>query len=104
MARKATQKHGKGHSKKQHSAKVILVKGKRPLDQIQKGVLNNVPIEGIENLPANGKFACLKCDVYFKDYNTLQQHIKTKGHKKRLKEFDTKQHTTKDAEIAGGLY
>ena len=103
MARKATQKHGKGHSRKQYSNKQIQIKGKRPLDQIQTSFHKNIPIEGIEDLPACGKFSCLKCDVYFKDQNTLDQHYKTKAHKRRLKEFDVQQHTTGDAEWAAGL-
>lgn len=104
MARKATQKHGKGHSKKQYANKVLKIRGKRPLDQIQESVNKNKPIEGIEDLPAGGKFSCLKCDVYFRDQNTLDQHYKTKSHKKRVKEFDQKQHTAADAEMAAGLF
>lgn len=103
MARKATHKHGKGHSRKQHTAKQLQIKGKRPLDQIQQSYYKQIPIEGIEDLPANGKYSCLKCDVYFRDENTLEQHFKTKAHKRRVKEFDTKQHTTDDAEKAAGL-
>lgn len=104
MARKATQKSSKGHSKKQHSKRVLQIKGKRPLDQIQESVAKNRPIENIEDLPAGGKYSCLKCDVYFRDQNTLDQHNKTKAHKKRLKEFETKSHTAKDAEMAAGLF
>lgn len=104
MVRKATQKHGKGHSKKQYSKKVLQIKGKRPLDQIQESVRTNKPIEGIENLPAAGKFSCLQCDVYFRDQNTLDEHLKTKAHKRRLKEFEKKSHTAKDAEMAAGLF
>lgn len=104
MVRKATQKHGKGRSKKQYSNKVIQIRGKRPLDQIREGVAANKPIPGIEELPAGGKFGCLKCDVYFRDQNTLDCHQRTKAHKRRLKEFGQRSHTTKDAEMAAGLF
>lgn len=104
MSRKATQKHKKGHSKKQYAKRVLQTKGMRPLDQIQKSVLEGKPIEGIEELPAGGKYSCLKCDVYFRDQNTLEQHSRTKAHKRRMKEFDVKQHTSKDAEMAAGLF
>ena len=104
MVRKSTHKHGKGHSRKQHTARLLQVKGKRPLDQIQTSVYKNIPIENITELPSSGKFSCLKCDVYFRDENTLAQHLKTKGHKRRLKEFDIKQHTAEDAEKAAGLF
>lgn len=104
MVRKATRKHGKGNTRRQHAGQNILVKGKRPLDQVQLSVAKQIPIENIDELPASGRHACLKCDLYFRDDNTLQQHNKTKGHKRRVKEFDTKQHTAKDAEMAGGLY
>lgn len=104
MVRKATQKHGKGNSRKQYAKRVLQIKGKRPLDQVQESVLRNRQIDGIEDLPAAGKYSCLKCDVYFQDENTLNQHLKTKAHKRRMKEFDVKQHTAKDAEMAAGLF
>jgi len=104
MARKATQKHKKGHSVRQHAKRVLRTKGMRPLDQIQESVHKGKPIDGIENLPAGGKYACLKCDVYYRDEKTLQQHMKTKGHKRRVKEFNSRPHTTKDAEMAAGLF
>jgi len=104
MVRKATQKHGKGHSKKQYAKKVIQIKGKRPLDQVQESVKKQRPIEDIESLPAGGKYSCLKCDVYFRDQNTLDVHQRTKAHKRRVKEFEQKAHTAKDAEMAAGLY
>lgn len=104
MPRKATQKHKKGHSIKQYSKKILLIKGKRPLDQVQEAISKNKPIEDLENLPAAGKYSCIKCDVYFHDQNTLDQHLKTKAHKRRLKEFEIKQHTAKDAEMAAGLF
>lgn len=83
---------------------MIQIRGKRPLDQIQESVAKNRPIPGIEELPAGGKFGCLKCDVYFRDQNTLDYHQKTKAHKRRLKEFGQKPHTARDAEAAAGLF
>lgn len=104
MPRKATQKHGKGHSKKQYSNRLVQIKGKRPLDQIQECVAKNRPITSMDELPAGGRFGCPKCDVYFRDQNTLDSHQRTKAHKKRLKEFNQKSHTAKDAEMAAGLF
>ncbi|KAM0681513.1 hypothetical protein GINT2_000025 [Glugoides intestinalis] len=104
MVRKATQKSGKGHSTKQYAKRKLKIKGMRPLDQIQESVRKNVPIDRVEELPAGGKHACLKCDVYFRDQNTLDDHMKTKAHKRRVKEFEIKQHTSKDAEMAAGLF
>lgn len=76
----------------------------RPLDQIQESIRKSKPIDGIEELPAGGKYSCLKCDVYFRDENTLEQHMKTKAHKRRVKEFNSKPHTSRDAEMAAGLF
>lgn len=104
MVRKATQKSGKGHSIKQYANRQLRIKGKRPLDQIQASVSKNIPIDRIEELPAGGKYSCLKCDVYFRDQHTLDEHMKTKAHKRRVKEFGIKQHTAKDAEMAAGLF
>lgn len=103
MVRKATQKHGKGHSKRYYAQKVVTNKGKRALDQIQDSVSRNKSLPEIENLPAGGNFTCQKCDVFFRDDRTLQDHYKTKAHKRRVKEFDIKSHTTTDAEWAAGL-
>lgn len=104
MARKATQKSKKSHTRRQYAERVLQTRGMRPLDQIQESVRKSKPIEGIEDLPAGGKHACLKCDVYFRDEHTLEQHFKTRAHKRRMKEFDVQQHTTKDSEMAAGLF
>lgn len=104
MVRKATQKHGKGHSKKQAKYKLNTIKGRRPLDMIQESIRKNIPLDELETLPANGKFGCFKCDVYFRDQRTLDDHMRTKGHKKRIKEFEISSHTSKDAEMAAGLF
>jgi bud site selection protein 20 len=104
MVRKATQKHGKGHSKRQYASKVVNTKGRRTLDQIQTSFRKNKPLPELDNLPAGGNFTCQKCDVFFRDSNTLKEHFKTKAHKKRVKEFEVKAHTAEDAERAAGLY
>lgn len=104
MVRKATQKHGKGHSKKQYAKKVVNTRGRRYFDQIQDSINNNKPLPELENVPAGGNFSCQKCDVFFRDKNTLDQHYKTKAHKKRVKELEIKAHTAKDAERAAGLF
>lgn len=103
MARKATQKSGKNHSRKQNEKRAVQHGGHRPLDQVKASVNKSQAIANIEDMPSGGKFACKKCDLYFRDEHTLSIHNKTKAHKKRAKEWSDKCHDTKDAERAAGL-
>lgn len=104
MARKATQKSAKNHSAKQNEKRMLRHQGHRTLDVVKAGVAKNKPIANIEDMPAGGKFACVKCDLYFRDEHTLSIHNRTKAHKKRLKEWNNKCHDAQDAERAAGLF
>lgn len=104
MVRKATQKHGKGRSRRQHEYKVVNTKGVRTIDQIQTSIITGKPLPELDNLPGDGQFTCQLCDVFFRDQKTLDDHFKTKAHKRRCKEIKEHCHTSKDAEMAAGLY
>lgn len=77
-----------------------LVFKSRPLDRIKE---ENVDPEELFEKVAEGKFGCDKCDKFFRDEHTLNQHLKTKRHKRRVKEWEGTYHTQKDAENAVGL-
>ena len=58
-----------------------------------------------ENLPGLGQFYCVTCARYFISQHALNEHFKTKQHKKRFKECtQTKPYTVEEAERAGGLF
>ncbi|GMT25465.1 hypothetical protein PFISCL1PPCAC_16762, partial [Pristionchus fissidentatus] len=55
------------------------------------------------DLPGDGQHYCIECNRYFTDDATLKIHVKSKVHKKRLKELKEVPYSQKEAEAAGGL-
>lgn len=80
----------------------------RDLDQIDEDLkeqnserlLNQHPDP---DLPGEGQFYCIYCARYFIDDFTLNQHLKTKAHKKRLKDLKTEPYTIEESERAAGF-
>ena len=54
------------------------------------------------DLPGSGQHYCLQCARHFVDKISLTDHMKSKNHKKRLKELKEKPYDHKEAERAGG--
>jgi bud site selection protein 20 len=91
------------------------VRGK-DLDQIQEELekktlgINPVPTvndleeySDADELPGGGKYFCEGCDKYFINQVTMDIHLKTKNHKKRVKLLGETPYTLKEAEAAGGV-
>ena len=58
-----------------------------------------------EFLPGLGQHYCVTCARYFIADKVMDEHLKTKQHKKRFKECTTtKPYTIEEAERAGGLF
>mmetsp|Transcript_35121 Transcript_35121/g.76891 ORF Transcript_35121/g.76891 Transcript_35121/m.76891 type:complete len:108 (-) Transcript_35121:130-453(-) len=60
----------------------------RDIDQIHEDLkkpesFTKLPIN--EDLPGDGQFYCISCARYFESDKVMDQHKKTKSHKKRLK-------------------
>ncbi|XP_062511515.1 zinc finger protein 593-like [Corticium candelabrum] len=55
------------------------------------------------SLPGLGQHYCLECARYFVDMTSLQGHIKSKVHKRRLKELAEPAYTQREAEAAAGM-
>ncbi len=55
----------------------------------------NLPID--EDLPGLGQFYCIFCSRYFVNKKTLDDHYKTKEHKKRVKSSKEKPYTIEDS-------
>eukprot|EP01035_Chromulina_nebulosa_P020947 gene20947-27150_t len=90
--------------KKSHDTK------RRPkdIDQIQDEIkyINEtgkpLSIEPNEDLPGLGQHYCVTCARHFLDEKTLNIHITTKAHKRRLKDVADKQYTQTEADVAAG--
>lgn len=54
------------------------------------------------DLPGGGAFYCLNCARHFVDDKSLQDHFKTKVHKKRMTALKEKPYTIEESEAAGG--
>ncbi|XP_066154286.1 zinc finger protein 593 homolog [Euwallacea fornicatus] len=52
--------------------------------------------------PGNAQFYCLHCARYFINSSALQEHFKTKVHKRRLKALQEEPYTIEDSERAAG--
>ncbi|OMJ76360.1 hypothetical protein SteCoe_24302 [Stentor coeruleus] len=56
-----------------------------------------------EDLPGQGQFYCVECARYFVNSHSLQDHLKSKPHKKRLKELKEVPYSQEEAEKAAGM-
>ncbi|KAJ3040381.1 Bud site selection protein 20 [Rhizophlyctis rosea] len=78
----------------------------KDLDQIHEDIKNpeKVATGAVDaDLPGLGQHYCLQCARYFTTAASLNDHIKTKLHKKRLKVLKEEPYTQKEAERAAGL-
>lgn len=57
-----------------------------------------------EDMPGLGQHYCVVCARYFISTKAIEQHLKTKEHKKRFKTIKTEEpYSIEEAERAGGL-
>ncbi|RLN92163.1 hypothetical protein BBJ28_00016504 [Nothophytophthora sp. Chile5] len=95
-------------SKKQYKRGHATKNRSRDVDQIQDDLrvekLKGKPLafEEDEDLPGLGQFYCTPCGRHFIDAITRDVHIKTKVHKRRLKDVAQKQYTQKEAMLGAG--
>ena len=54
-----------------------------------------------EDLPGMGQYYCLTCAKYFTNEPSLQDHLKTKVHKRNIKKLQEKPYTQKDSDEYG---
>ena len=79
----------------------------KDLDQIvedldPKNALKFQNLEIDENLPGLGQFYCIFCARYFINKIALDEHYKTKEHKKRVKVTKEKPYTIEDSKLFAG--
>lgn len=78
----------------------------KDMDQIHDDLkeasrLTQQPID--YDLPGAGQYYCVECARYFADTTSQEEHVKSKLHKKRLKELKDVPYTIEEAERAAGL-
>eukprot|EP00771_Trimastix_marina_P004216 gnl/Trimastix_PCT/962.p2 GENE.gnl/Trimastix_PCT/962~~gnl/Trimastix_PCT/962.p2 ORF type:complete len:109 (-),score=17.49 gnl/Trimastix_PCT/962:158-484(-) len=96
-----TRKHRRTVGHKQQKRKLHFA---RDLDLVQKDLQQGkAPPGDLEDLPARGQYFCTPCSRYFVDQATLDAHLKTKKHKRRLKLLRDPAYTQADAEAAAGM-
>jgi bud site selection protein 20 len=66
-----------------------------------KEKLQKQPLD--EDLPGQGQFYCVECARYFINGSSLSDHLKSKPHKKRLKELKETPYSQEEAERAAGM-
>jgi len=97
--RKGTPAKNKIYHKKKRTRNFV-----KDVDQIYEDVNNPNKTEQLlnqapsEDLPGLGQFYCMTCARYFINETALQDHLRTKVHKKHLKKLQEKPYTQKDAE------
>ncbi|KAK1927901.1 bud site selection-related protein [Papiliotrema laurentii] len=80
----------------------------KDLDQIQDDMKpenkNKYEVQPIdEDKPGLGQHYCIECAKYYETNAALQNHTKSKVHKRRLKELRDPAYTLSEAERAAGL-
>jgi len=53
--------------------------------------------------PGGGQFYCVHCAKHFIDEHSLQEHIRGKVHKRRVKDLQIKPYSIEESERAAGL-
>lgn len=53
--------------------------------------------------PGNAQFYCIHCARYFINNQALQEHFRTKVHKRRLKALEIQPYTIEESEQAAGF-
>ena len=100
----------KGHKHKQ--IKKANLKTKRYRRDVDQVALVDMEPENSEKLlnqeldeykPGLGQHYCLTCARYFISEQSLQEHFRTKAHKKRMKVLKDIPYSHEEAERAGGL-
>mmetsp|Transcript_342 Transcript_342/g.436 ORF Transcript_342/g.436 Transcript_342/m.436 type:complete len:129 (+) Transcript_342:242-628(+) len=78
----------------------------RDIDQIQDDLKTNeggLKFNYDDDLPGGGQFYCTPCAQHFITDDVLKKHIKSKRHKRRLKDVVQEQYSQEEAERAAGM-
>eukprot|EP01090_Pellita_catalonica_P003576 TRINITY_DN13242_c0_g1_i1.p1 TRINITY_DN13242_c0_g1~~TRINITY_DN13242_c0_g1_i1.p1 ORF type:complete len:117 (+),score=14.93 TRINITY_DN13242_c0_g1_i1:61-411(+) len=93
-----------------HSRKNGVMKKRRRAGKHIDQIFEEMQVKGTQNvkrpydpeLPGGGQFFCIHCDRHFISKTVLQNHFRTKPHKKRVKELKAKPYLGPDVKIDNG--
>ncbi|CAM9300659.1 unnamed protein product, partial [Discosporangium mesarthrocarpum] len=90
----------KGHATKSRSKDIDQIQ-----DELKKEEETGKPMsfELDDDLPGQGQFYCAPCARHFAGQEPLHWHIKSKLHKRRLKDVAQEQYTQEEAERGAGM-
>eukprot|EP01132_Coremiostelium_polycephalum_P006193 gene6193-7713_t len=97
--------HGGTHTKNKQYKKARSTKNRsKDIDQVYEDVQpGNIEkrskFELDPDLPGMGQFYCVYCSKHFVTKESLETHVKSKPHKRRMKDLKTKPYTVKDSQI-----
>ena len=82
---------------------------RRDIDQIQDDIVKvksvgatTLEFEADDDLPGLGQHYCLECAKHFADQATLDEHKKSKPHKRRVKDVQQQQYSQAEADAGAG--
>ncbi|KAL7068839.1 hypothetical protein ACR3K2_06740 [Cryptosporidium serpentis] len=96
------QKKSKSGGKAKNRAIRKVVKTKRrtkDFDIVKSDFIKGVDLPIDADLPGKGQYYCISCARYFIDNNSLENHNKTKSHKRSLKRVITEDPWTEDKSL-----
>ena len=103
----AQRRKGNTAKHKQIGKSIKTKRYQRDIDQIVNDLqpqnlikFNNLEID--EDLPGLGQFYCVFCSKYFINKNVLENHYKTKEHKKRVKRTKEEPYTNEKSKKFAG--
>ena len=95
--------------KKDYKKAHCTARRRKDIDQVQDDIekvadlqTDNLVFDVDDDLPGLGQFYCLQCAKHFADKLTLDQHKKSKPHKRRVKDVAQTKYTQEEADRAAG--
>lgn len=95
--------------KKDYKKAHCTARRRRDIDQVQDDIIkvaelqtDNLQFEEDDDLPGLGQFYCLQCAKHFADQVNLDNHKKTKPHKRRVKDVAQQQYSQTEADRGAG--
>ncbi|CAN0163705.1 unnamed protein product [Ectocarpus sp. 4 AP-2014] len=90
----------KGHATKNRRKDVDQIQDELVVEE-EKG--EEMVFEVDDDLPGQGQFYCTPCARHFTDQQTKSTHIRSKLHKRRMKDVAQEQYTQAEAERGAGM-
>ncbi|CAM9410860.1 unnamed protein product [Choristocarpus tenellus] len=90
----------KGHATKSRRKDVDQIQDELKVEEEQG---KKMEFELDDDLPGQGQFYCTPCARHFSEQEPLDRHVKSKVHKRRMKDVAQEQYTQEEAERGAGM-